>query len=139
MSNLAFVGAADNQVRLLFDGDLDAFGNLEFDRVRLAECEGDNLALEFGAIADADDVELFFEAGGDAGDRVGDQSARETVNRAMIVGVAQRIEHAIFLLEANAARNTDGQLALRTLHVDLFLREGDLHATGHWNWFFADT
>jgi hypothetical protein len=126
-------------VRLLFDGDLDALGNFELDRVRLTERERDGFALEFGAIADADDVELFFEAGGNAGDRVGDESARETVNGAMIVGITQRVEHAIFLLEADAARNADGQLALGALDVDLLGRQGDLHAAGHWNWFFADT
>src|SRR6202030_1574350 len=79
LTDLAFVRTAYDQVRLLFDGDLDAFGNVEFDRVRLAEREGDHFAFELCAVADADDVEILLEAGGDAGNRIGHQSAGQAV------------------------------------------------------------
>ena len=48
--------------RLLFHRDLNAFGNRELDGMRIAERENDGLALDFGAIADADDVEILLEA-----------------------------------------------------------------------------
>src|SRR5260370_5050093 len=56
LANLAFVRAADHNVRLLFHGDLNAFWNRKIYRVRLAERESNRLALQFGAIAYAHDV-----------------------------------------------------------------------------------
>src|SRR6267154_5369217 len=52
LADLALVRAADHDVRLLVHRDLNAFRNLELDRVRLAEREGDSFALELRAIAD---------------------------------------------------------------------------------------
>ena len=66
----------------------------------LPSANATSFALEFGAIADADDVELLLEAGGDAGDRVRDERARQAVKSAVLVGIAERVEHAVFLLEA---------------------------------------
>jgi len=43
---------------LLVDGDLNPLGDRKLDRVRLAEGERDVFALELGAVADTDDVEL---------------------------------------------------------------------------------
>src|SRR5580692_1782502 len=57
----AFVRAADDDVRLLVHRDLDSFRNREFDGMRLAESERHDFALEFGAVADAHDVQIFFE------------------------------------------------------------------------------
>ena len=70
----------------------------------LPSAKATHLALELRAVADAHDVEIFLEAGGDAGDRVGDQSASQTVQRAMIFGGAQGVQHAVLLLEGDAVR-----------------------------------
>src|SRR5262249_47684216 len=138
-TDLSLVRTADDQVRLLVDGDLNALGNLELDRVRLAESEGNRLALELSSITDADDVELLFEAGGDAGDSVGDECSGEPVDGAVLISFAQRVEHAIFLLELDAARDADREFPLRPLNVDLVRGDGDLHTLRNRDWFATDT
>ena len=72
-------------------------------------------------------------------DRIGDQGARETVKRAVLFGVAESSERAVFLFERDAMRQQDGQLALGALHVDLPAFESDFHACRNWNWFASDT
>src|ERR1700758_617219 len=62
LADLPFVRAADHDVRLLIDRDLNALGNLEFDGMRLAEREGYGFAFELRAIADAHDVQILFKA-----------------------------------------------------------------------------
>jgi hypothetical protein len=53
--------------------------------VRVAEREHDHvLALQLGAVADADDVEVLGPAGGDAGDGVEDQRAGQAMNAACL-------------------------------------------------------
>ena len=85
LADLVLVRAGHGHVRLLFDRDLNSFGNRKLDRMRIAEREDHVLALDLGAIADADDVQVLLEAGGDAGDGVGDQRARQAVQRAVLV------------------------------------------------------
>src|SRR5258706_2039094 len=69
LAYLAFIRSADHDVGLLVHRDLNAFGNLELDGVRLAEREGDRFTFELGAVTDAHDVEILLEA------------LRNTVNR----------------------------------------------------------
>src|SRR5580704_2952699 len=139
LTNLAFIRAAYDQVRLLLDGDLDAFGNVKLDRVRLAERECHHLAFEFRAVADADDVEVPLEASGDAGNRVGHQRAGQAVQRAMLLGGAQGVQHAVLLLEGDAVRKRNRQLALGALHFDTIALQRDSYAAGQWNRFASDT
>src|SRR5208283_1240082 len=127
-------------MRLLIDGNLDALGNLKLHGVRFAEREGDVLALEFGAVADTDDVELLLEALGDAVNGIGEKRSSQAMQRAMFVVIANRAEHAIFLLELDLRRNQHAELALGALHFDLATADGrDLHAGGNWNWFATNT
>src|SRR5947199_10814796 len=41
LANLALVGAADHDVSLFINGDLNAFGDWKLDRMRFAKCESD--------------------------------------------------------------------------------------------------
>src|SRR6266446_4503052 len=121
---------------LLVDGDLNPLGDRKLDRVRLAEGERDVFALELGAVADTDDVELLLEAQSDALNSVGEKRASQAVQRAMLFVVANCVQHAVFLLEANLRRNQHAELALGALHFDLATADGtDLHAGGNWNRF----
>src|SRR3984893_16186075 len=139
IANLAFVRAADDQLRLFLDGDLNSLRNVKLDRVRLAECECDHLALKFRAVANAHDIEIFLEAGGDAGDRVGHQGARQTMQRAMLFGCAEGVQHPVLLLEGDAARNRNRELTLRPLYFDAIALQRDFNAARQWNWFAPDT
>src|SRR2546421_7141550 len=139
LADLAFVRAAHDDVRLLLDGDLNAFRNRKFNRVRLAEREGNQFALQLGAIADAHDVELFLETGGHAVNGVGNQRAREAMKGAVLFGRAKGSQHAILLFKGDALRDREGELALRPLHVDFAGLHGDLYACRHWNWFASDS
>src|SRR3954447_7650490 len=73
LSDLLLVDAGDGDViGLRLDGDVDAFRNRETNRMRVAEGKDHFLPLDFGTVADADDVELALEAVGDAANVVGD-------------------------------------------------------------------
>ena len=126
-------------MRLLVHGDLDAFGNREFDGMRFAESESDDFAFELSAVPDADDVEIFLEAQRDAMNRVGDERASQTVYGAMIVGDALDVQNAVLLLEGDAVRNGDAQLAFGALNVNFVRRDGDLYAGRNGNRFVAYT
>ena len=75
-------------------------GSSNFDRMRIAQREGRDLALDVGAVADADDVQLAREPARDALHRVRRQRARQPVQRRMLVGVALDFELAVGLLDA---------------------------------------
>ena len=104
------VDARDGDVRLLVDRHVDARRDVEHDRVRVAERELDLLALQLGAVADADDVELLLEALGDAGDGVGDEAARQAVELAQLAILAHRLrqQRAVFGCEDDARRQRPG-------------------------------
>src|SRR5262249_4164126 len=104
-------------VRLLVDRDVESLRDVEHDRMRVAEREDDLLALQLGAVADADDVELLLEAFGDAEDRVGDEAAREPVELAQLRIRRRRLgdEMAVGDREVDAGRMRLAQLALRPL------------------------
>src|SRR6266404_3021726 len=139
LADLALVRAADHDVGLLVHRDLNAFRNLELDGVRLAEREGDSFALELSAIADAYDVQIFLETLRDTVNRIGDESASEPMQRAMIFRSALGEQHAVFLLEGDAVRHTHIELALGALDFDFAALQGDFHALRKQNWFIADT
>src|SRR5579875_977240 len=120
LPDLILVRAGDGQMRLLFDGDLYAFGNRKFHRVRIPECEDDVLALHFGAVADAHDIELLLESLGDPRNGVGDQ-------------------HAVLLLKTNSARQRDRKLALGALHVHGALLDLDFYGRGHRDNFVSNS
>src|SRR4051812_22516641 len=106
LSDKLAVYAGYRNVRLLVDRDVDARRNIEHHRVRVAEREDHLLALQLRAVADADDVELAFEAVGDARDSIGHQTARQAVELAelRIVGLQLRYQVPIFEREGDAGR-----------------------------------
>src|SRR4051812_16792741 len=73
------IDAADRDVRLLVDRDVDSWRHVEHHGVRVAKGEHDLLALHLRAVPDADDVELALVALGDAGDRIRDERARQAM------------------------------------------------------------
>src|SRR5258707_11393162 len=83
LADLPLVRAADHEVRLLVDRDLNALGNLELDGMRLAERESNRFAFQLRAVSDTNDVQVLLEALRDAVHRVGDKRAGESGQRAM--------------------------------------------------------
>src|SRR5687768_6069000 len=124
------IGAGDRDVRLLLDRDVDPVGDVEHDRMRVAEREVDLLALQLGAVADADDVELLLEALGDAVDGVGHQAARQAVELLQLGVIALELgdQVAVLLRKHDAGRQLLQQLALRALHFDRVGGDLDGHA-----------
>jgi hypothetical protein len=86
--------------------------------VRVAEGKDHGLALEFGAIADAHDIQVLLEAFGDARERRWPPAPAPARAGRDARRIAQGVEHAVLLLEADAPRQWNIQLALGTLHVD---------------------
>src|SRR5260370_5167220 len=134
LADLALVRAAYDDVRLLFHRNLNAFRNRKFNRVRLAEREGNHLALQLGAIADAHDVELLLEARRHPMHGVGNQRASEAVKSAVLFRRAKGGQHAVLLFEGDAMRDREGKRALRPLQLYIAVRLADLYACRHWNW-----
>src|ERR1700748_2154283 len=92
LAYLLTVDAADRQVRLLgVDRHFNTRGQRELDRMRKAEREHhDAFALQLGAIANADDIQILGPALGDAFDCVEYQRAREAMQRRVLVVLAHR-------------------------------------------------
>ena len=103
---------------MLFDRELNAFGNRKLDRVRIAERQHHILAFHFGAVSDADDVEILLEAGGDAGDGVRHQRARQAVQRAVLVESRLAVRVPSFCSKLMPRGHAHVHLALGALHFD---------------------
>jgi len=72
----------------------------------LPRAKSDDFALELGTIADADDVEILFEALRDAVNCVGNERReRVRANARKIFSAALDVENAILLFEGDAVRN----------------------------------
>src|SRR5258706_168149 len=93
LTNELTIDARDRDVRLLLDRDVDPRRDVEDDCVRIAEREDDLLAFDLGAVADADDIELFLEPVGDPDDRVGDQTSREAMELAPFGILVRKLGH----------------------------------------------
>ena len=87
--------------------------------MRVAQREGGDLALDVGAVADAHDVQLPREAGGDALHGVGRQRPRQPVQRGVLVGRALHFELAVGLLDVIPSGIGTVKLALRARHFQL--------------------
>src|SRR5262249_42663583 len=107
--------------------------------MRLAERKVDDFALQLGTVADADDVHILLESLRDAIHRIGNQSAGQTMQRAMLIRSPFDVEHAILLFKGNAVRDVHAQLALGPLYIDPVRSQGNLYTRRHWNWFVSDT
>ena len=76
-------------MRLLIDGDLNAFRNLELDGMRFAQGEGDGFAFELGAIADTNDVEFLFKALSNTVNGIGDMPMTTLAREAFAAQIAE--------------------------------------------------
>src|SRR5262245_46388283 len=73
------IDAGHRDMRLLFDRHVDAGWDVEHNSMRIPQGEDHLFPLHLRAVPDADDIELFLEAVGDARHGVGDQAARQAV------------------------------------------------------------
>src|SRR5262249_16286149 len=114
------IDARDRDVGLLVDRHVDALRDVEHDGVGVPERKNHLLALEFRAVADADDVEFLLEALGDAKHGVRDERAGKAMelSEARILSRASRFQMTVGQLEVDTRRKRLPHLALRSLHVD---------------------
>src|SRR5829696_3810880 len=103
LADLLLARALDDDARGLRDLELDPLRRLDRHGVRVAQRELEIRALELRAVADALDLERLGEARGDALDHVGDERARQAVQRAVLRAVR---------------RPRDDELAVLLGHVD---------------------
>src|SRR3989442_7902522 len=87
--------------------------------MRVAEGEDDLLAFQLRAVADADDVELALEPGGDADHAVGDEAAGQAVKlpELRVSGRRLRDETPVGELEVDAGRIRLPQVAFGALQL----------------------
>src|SRR5205823_1679782 len=110
--------------------ELDAVGGLDGDRVGVPERELEVPALELRAVADALDLQVLLEAVGDALDHVGDERARQAVQRTVLAAVGRALDEELLtvLLDADVARDALEELALRAVDADELGLDRDGHA-----------
>jgi hypothetical protein len=99
------------------------------------------LAFHLSAVTDSNDVELLLEALGDAGDCVGDEATRETVELSELGIFALQLcdEIAVFLRKNDPGRQRLAQLAFGTLHFHRVGRYLHGHALRDCDRFLANT
>ena len=81
LADLLLVRALDHDRRRVGQFDRHAIGRRQLDRVGIADRQHDRLLVHAGLVADALDLELLLVALGHALDHVGDQAARQAVQR----------------------------------------------------------
>src|SRR5579864_2339134 len=104
LADLLLVGALDDDLRRHGDLERDAGARLDRDRVRVPHLELEVGALERGAVADALDLQALLEALRHALDHVGDERAREPVQRAILAALGRPGDDdvALFLRDRHA-------------------------------------
>src|SRR5262249_37292555 len=127
LADLLLVGALDDDLRRRRNLEGDARGGFLYHRMRIADVELDGGAADRGAIADALDLEPLFEALGDPIDHVGDQRAREPVQRAVFsaLGRTRDRDGPVVLLDLHPPRYDLGELTQRTVDHHASRQDGD--------------
>src|SRR5919198_5650533 len=92
LADQLLVDAADDDLRRLWDLELDALRCLDRDRVRIAERHLQVLAPEVRAIADALNLEAPLEAVCDALDHVRDQAPSEPVQGTVVAAIGRPLD-----------------------------------------------
>ena len=105
----------------------------------IAQCEDHVLTLHLSAIADANDIQIFLEAGGNAKNRVGYQRACQTMQRAMIFRIALGVENSVLGYELDSPGDAYRHFPLGALDVHGVFLNIDLHALRQRNWFVSDS
>src|SRR5207237_1820982 len=134
------VYAGHGEVRLLVDRHVDPAGDVEHHGMRVAEREVHLLAFHFGAVPDADDVEVLAEALRHAADGICDEAAREAVELAEL-GICTKgpcLQLIAVDLEPDACRQRLPELAFRPLDFDGARLDVDFHALRNRDDFFTN-
>src|SRR4051794_38576273 len=135
------IGTLERHDRLLVDLGVDAFRELEHDRVRVAEREMQLAAFRFGAVADAVDLEHAAEAGADARHHVRDELASEAVRAPCLARVVATSEAHVPLGDLHLDVRTDARakLPLGAGDAHLVVLDRERHAGRQRDGLFADT
>ena len=78
--------------------------------MRMSEREHNDVTLYFRTVSDAHDVEIFLKPISDSAHRVCQQSPRQSMHRTKFVGLAQRVQHAVFLFKPDSTRHRYGRV-----------------------------
>src|SRR5579864_3679183 len=121
LADLLLVGALDDDLRRHGNLEGDAGARLDRDRMGVPHLQLEIVALERGTVADALDLQALLEALRHALDHVGDERAREPVQRAVLaaLGRASDDDVPLLVLDLHARGNVLLQRAERA---------GDLNA-----------
>src|SRR5579871_7018244 len=106
--------------------------------MRIAQRERRDLTLHVGAIADACDVQLARESGGNTLNRRSCQRARQTVQRRLLLVIARELEFLVALLGVDPRGQRHFELALWSFHLHGFA-ERDLYALRQRNRFLSNS
>src|ERR1019366_8968680 len=120
------------------DLQIHAGGEQNLDRVRVPQRERGDLSLDFGAVADAMDLQVPGESRRTAVHGVGGQRARQTVQRGMFVAGPMDFERGPLLYDADAGRDGHRQLALGAGDFQL-LADRNLDAARERNRLFTNS
>jgi hypothetical protein len=107
-----------------------------------AERELDSVrALRCRAVADADDLELLYDALGDADDHVVDERPGEPVLRAVLALVVRALHEqlAVVLADRDHAGDVSVERALRARDGDVTIGDRHGHAARHGDGGFTDS
>ena len=100
MAQFLPVVAGQNHVRLLVHFHFDAVRQQVLDRVRIAEREGRDLALDVHSVTGSDHIQFAREAGRNALHCVRGQRARQTMHGGITIVLAHQFERVALLLNA---------------------------------------
>src|ERR1700722_2928565 len=125
----------------LFRGDRDAGRDGIGHVMAEPELQIEVLALHRGAIADALNLQLLGEAGGDAGDQIVDQAAREAphLRSALLVLVRRDRDAMVVDLGRDLAHQGDAEFALGPFDLDGLAVDRGGDAFGQCDRLFANT
>src|SRR3954454_1627857 len=112
---------------LLVHFQVHAFGQQHLNRVRVAENEGCDATLHIRAITGADDIELPGKSRRNTVNGVGGKRPGKAMQRPELVVVPNQLELTVFLVDPDTRGHRYGQLASRSLDLQL-ISDVDPHA-----------
>src|SRR6478752_5233123 len=126
------VDALHREAGRVLDGEADAGGSLDEDRVRVSERELEVRALRGDTVTRAVDLHLLLVALGDTEDHVVDERPGQAVTRARVALVVGALDLEVALAQLDRDRLHDGQgeLTLGALDDDVLALDLDVHTRG---------